>query len=123
MTKRDQKRGYGGAVFVSAGASFDAAGAVFRGNIATRGGGACVLNLEPGCVVGFSDELKIYSYGVAFPPGAIFEVEAAIDVDLVHFSSDVAEVSHVACLIRTCALFVCDICSLAHARSLVLVER
>ena len=123
MTKREQKRGYGGAVFVSVGASFDAPGAVFRGNIAYRGGGACVLNLKPGWWGFWLNELKIYSDGFAFPPGAIFEVEAAIDVDLVHFSSDVAEVSHVACLIRTCALFVCDICSLAHARSLVLVER
>ena len=46
MTKMDQKRGYGGAVFVSAGASFDAVGAVFRGNNASLGGGgAFVLHI------------------------------------------------------------------------------
>ena len=39
-------------VFVSVGASFNAAGAVFCGSIAYRGGGACVLNLEPGGVFG-----------------------------------------------------------------------
>ena len=74
--------------------------------------------------MGFSAERTQYLFlRVAFFPGAIFEVEAAIDVDLVHFSSDVAEVSHMACLKQTCVLFVLDICSLAHARSLALVER